>query len=167
MRTISATVRTREEAEAARRRLEALGIEGDRILFKEVGGSQGAESGIFVTVKVAPEQVEQATDILKGGVVRQPLPTSAGSEPSQAAPAGPERTTGASFQASESSPVIHRSNRLAPSEPSTQPLVRTESHTAPARAAATSARSPVRIVAITALLAGLGFALGAALGILF
>jgi hypothetical protein len=171
MRTISGTVRTREEAEAARRRLEALGIEGDRILFKEV---EGPDAGIFVTVKAAPEQVAAATRILKGGGAQARRPESEPPQPARPQPAQPVQPQAFErprIDPAPSPPPIPRGERAA--------VERTErvEHWAPGsephtRAAPPKDRQPAsvnmaRMAAFAALLAGLGFAAGAALGILF
>jgi hypothetical protein len=168
MRTISATVNSREEADAARRRLQALGIEDDRILFTEV--DEPAAGSIFVTVKAAPEQVAAATDILNGA--RQPNR----SEPARQAP-HPSAATSA--HAATPSPnrvrVNDRSSSAPEAQPAAQPVERVErSSSGPyreTRAAPAEGRQPssvrlARMAAIAALLAGLGFAVGAALGIL-
>ena len=78
MRTLASTFSTKEEAEAARRHLESIGIPRERIILKDVapaaGGpaasaSEGAGSTgrAFVSVKVTTDQVERASEILKGG----------------------------------------------------------------------------------------------------
>ena len=172
MRTISGTVRTREEAEAARRRLEALGIEEDRILFKEVGAP---DDGIFVTVKASPEQVEAATQILKGGGAQasppepvqparpqpaQPHPQGQAQaferpriDPAPSPPATPRRDTVA----------VERMERVEHWAPGSEP----HSRAAPPRDRQPASVNMARMAAIAALLAGLGFAAGAALGIVF
>ncbi|HEY0626166.1 MAG TPA: hypothetical protein VGD10_05475 [Allosphingosinicella sp.] len=62
MRTIAATFMTEEEAAAACRRLEEIGVAPDRI---QSGRLEGAGSeGIFVSAKVAPEQMKAAKAIL-------------------------------------------------------------------------------------------------------
>ncbi len=79
MRTIPATFDTKEEAETAIRRLEAIGVAPDRIVLKEVEETGGASqpdtprqangrpaSAFFLTAKVSPEQIGAATKILKG-----------------------------------------------------------------------------------------------------
>ena len=78
MRTLASTFSTREEAEAALRHLESIGITRERIVFKDVAqagegpaaaGNQGAGSSgrAFISVKVTTDQVERASEILKGG----------------------------------------------------------------------------------------------------
>ncbi len=54
MRTLASTFSTRDEAEAARRRLEAIGISGDRIILKEVeeAGQPGAPASRAVFLSV-------------------------------------------------------------------------------------------------------------------
>jgi hypothetical protein len=72
MRTLAATFDTKEEAEAACRRLEAIGIGRDRIILKDVaraaeGSPQpGPSAGVFISLKVTTEQVEPVNEILKG-----------------------------------------------------------------------------------------------------
>ena len=75
MRTLASTFSTREEAEAARRHLESIGITRERIILKDVAaegpaasGSEGADSTgqAFISVKVTTDQVERASEILKG-----------------------------------------------------------------------------------------------------
>ncbi|MDP8912334.1 MAG: hypothetical protein M3N39_02005, partial [Pseudomonadota bacterium] len=77
MRTLASTFSTREEAEAARRHLESIGIARERIILKDVApaaggaaasGSEGAGSTgrAFLSVKVTTDQVERASEILKG-----------------------------------------------------------------------------------------------------
>ena len=77
MRTLASTFSTREEAEAARRHLESIGISRERITLKTVAqpaggpataGSEGAGSAgrAFISVKVTTDQVERAGEILKG-----------------------------------------------------------------------------------------------------
>jgi hypothetical protein len=172
MRTISGTLNTRQEAEVARRRLEALGIEGERLLFKEVG-EPGTES-IFVTVKAAPEQVEAVTDILKGGGPEAPKHE-------------PEPERGGALRDSE--PIVARPSEVVARPPETggdrsampprvdppQPAARVErstngrdpqARTVPPKQVQPAPVRLARMAAIAALLAGLGFAVGAALGIL-
>ena len=61
MRTISATLDTREETEVAERRLAAIGVAPELITVREVAET----GGFFVSAKVMPEQVRDATLILK------------------------------------------------------------------------------------------------------
>lgn len=167
MRTISGTVGTREEAEAARRRLETLGIEGDRVLFKELD-EPGRAASIFVTVKVAPEQVSAATDILNDAAAgaREPRP-----QPERdTAPAAPRIDPAASPARAR---VSGRDSGAPRVEPAVEHVERVERRTATphpdAQAVRTRDRQPsaARIAAVGALLGGLGFAAGAALGIIF
>jgi predicted component of type VI protein secretion system len=73
MRTLATTFSNKIEAEAAVRRLEALGLSRERIMLKDVaqaGLSQeggGVPGGVFVSVKVTTEQVQPVSDILKAG----------------------------------------------------------------------------------------------------
>ena len=78
MRTIGSTFSTREEAERAGRHLQSLGVAAERIMLKDLAdsGDQGGGSGtlhadrpaegFFLTAKVEPDQVPDATKILKG-----------------------------------------------------------------------------------------------------
>ncbi len=73
MRTLASTFSTREEAEAARRRLESVGIASERITLKDVAravegpaAAAGSTGGAFISVKVTTDQVERASEILKG-----------------------------------------------------------------------------------------------------
>lgn len=69
MRTLASTFSTRDEAEAACRHLEAIGIGRERIILKDVGqAANGAASAgsAFISVKVTREQVAPASEILKG-----------------------------------------------------------------------------------------------------
>lgn len=65
MRTIAGTFATRGEAEAARRRLEAIGVAHDSIRLNEGEGGDGS-AGVVLTAKVPAEHVEKATGILAG-----------------------------------------------------------------------------------------------------
>ncbi len=95
MRTIPATFDTKEEAETAIRRLEAIGVAPDRILLREVeetggasepdvnqmAGRSGASRAFFLTAKVGPEQIDAATEILKRSTAENkasPLPLDTG-----------------------------------------------------------------------------------------
>ena len=77
MRTLASTFSTTEEAEAARRHLESIGIARDRIILKDVAPAAGGSAGsgpegagstdrAFISVKVTTDQVERASEILKG-----------------------------------------------------------------------------------------------------
>ena len=79
MRTLASTFSTMEEAEAARRNLESIGITRERIILKDVAqtaegapaassGSAGSAGRVFISVKVTTDQVERASEILKGGL---------------------------------------------------------------------------------------------------
>ncbi len=65
MRTLASTFSTRDEAEAATRRLEAIGIQRERIVMKDVAPAGAAAAGVFLSVKVTTEQVQPVSDILK------------------------------------------------------------------------------------------------------
>jgi hypothetical protein len=76
MRTLASTFSTTEEAEAARRHLESIGISRERIILKDVApaaeapgagsGGAGSTRQAFISVKVTTDQVERASEILKG-----------------------------------------------------------------------------------------------------
>lgn len=75
MRTIASTVASREEAETASRRLQALGIDSARIILRDLdeGDSQGSgRGGVLISAKVPSEHVAAATGILKGGSSERP-----------------------------------------------------------------------------------------------
>lgn len=87
MRTLAATFSTRNEAEAASRRLEAIGVSRDRIILKDVAAAGGAAGdGVFVSVKVTMEQVQPVSEILKSHAAAEglaaPVATSAGEQTS-------------------------------------------------------------------------------------
>ncbi len=99
MRTIPATFDTKEEAETAIRRLEAIGVAPHQILLREVEetggasepdviqmtGRSGASRAFFLTAKVGPEQIGAATEILKrsaAGNKASPLPLDPGAHSS-------------------------------------------------------------------------------------
>jgi hypothetical protein len=88
MRTLAATFSSRIEAEAACRRLEAIGIARDRIILKDVAAAAaaGPAGGVFLSVKVTTEQVQPAGEILKDreAVEERVVPSA------DIAPAGPE-----------------------------------------------------------------------------
>ncbi len=65
MRTLAATFSSTNEAEAARRRLEAIGISRERIILRDVPAAEGPAGGVFLSVKVTTEQVQPAGEILK------------------------------------------------------------------------------------------------------
>ena len=70
MRTLASTFSTRAEAEAAGRRLEAIGIGRERIVLKDLVGTDptvGASGGAFISVKVTTDQVQPVSEILKAG----------------------------------------------------------------------------------------------------
>jgi hypothetical protein len=72
MRTLASTFSTRDEAEAASRRLQSIGIPHQRIVLKDVAptgegpGGPGSKGGVFISVKVTTEQVPPVSEILKG-----------------------------------------------------------------------------------------------------
>lgn len=101
MRTITSTFGTREEAEAASRRLQGIGVAPEGILVRDLaepgGGGDGQASGIFVSAKVTPQQVSAANEILKRPRTEAAPPTPDRSGPTQgAALAGP--ATGEGFR---------------------------------------------------------------------
>jgi hypothetical protein len=87
MRTIAATFSTRDEAEAASRRLEAIGLSRERIILKDVAaageglGETDTGGGVFVSAKVTSEQVEAASEILKTRRMAEPAAVVAASPP--------------------------------------------------------------------------------------
>lgn len=86
MRTLATTFTNKNEAEAAIRRLEALGLSRERITVREVDQpGAGAPGGVFVSVKVTTEQVQPVSDILKSGsaadTVTAPPPIPSRDEP--------------------------------------------------------------------------------------
>jgi hypothetical protein len=72
MRTLASTFSTRNEADAACRRLEAIGIPRDRVVLKEVAtatgpsAGSGTNGGVFVSVKVTTDQAGPVGEILRG-----------------------------------------------------------------------------------------------------
>jgi hypothetical protein len=76
MRTITSTFNSRAEAELASRRLAKMGIPPDRIILREIsgdagaggaaGGQQAAVESAVLSAKVAPDQMQAATAIMKG-----------------------------------------------------------------------------------------------------
>ncbi len=111
MRTIPATFDTKDEADTAIRRLQAIGVTPDRIVLKEMEETGGASQpdvppqsngrparAFFVTAKVSPEQIGAATEILKGfrpDDTPPPLPLDAGGRSSApfTPPQSPEAAT--------------------------------------------------------------------------
>ena len=69
MRTIAATFQNRHEAEEESRRLQAIGVDADRIVLKDVEDPQGFSdvdgTSVFLSAKVGPEQIGAASEILK------------------------------------------------------------------------------------------------------
>ena len=63
MRTIASTFDNRDEAEAASRRLQEIGVAREQIVLKYVDDPNGGS--VFLSVKANPEQVGPATEILK------------------------------------------------------------------------------------------------------
>ena len=180
MRTLAATVSTKEEAEHISGRLRALGIASEHIAVRDVGQSDAAEDGaenILITVKVTPEQVSAATDILKGARSQGGAASSASHDlPVEAPPV--ERRQQAQVQPEETAPpprpasvrpvgtrpAISRSNEhVVERSGQVQDSARVQ---APAARGANS-KGLVRIAFIAILLAALGLAIGALLGTLF
>jgi hypothetical protein len=96
MRTIASTFETRDEAESATRRLQGIGVAPDQIMLKDLGGAgaRGEASGFFVSAKVTPEQVDDATKILKRFAPAEPAPLHFGMDSSPRVRAGgPEPST--------------------------------------------------------------------------
>ncbi|HEV2079299.1 MAG TPA: hypothetical protein VGR19_05310 [Allosphingosinicella sp.] len=150
MRTIASTVGTREEAELATRRLQAAGITPDRIQLKEVSEP---EAGVFISVKVLPEQVNAATEILKGGrrSVAEPVPRHDPEvERPRASPHPAQTTTPSAASTSvRSERPVESTARAAPQA---------------SGSAGNNGRSVGRLVFMALALAAFGFALGAILG---
>jgi len=84
MRTLASAFHSREEAEAAVRRLEGIGIARDRIVLKDVeppaNGAAASGGAFFVSVKVPTDQVRSVSEIL------EPAPGAAAPPPAAAAP---------------------------------------------------------------------------------
>jgi hypothetical protein len=66
MRTIASTLDTRQQAELASAKLKALGIGPEHIIVREIEDGDGAAGRIFISAKVAPDQVDAARRILNG-----------------------------------------------------------------------------------------------------
>lgn len=66
MRTIASTLDTRQQAELASAKLKALGIGPEHIIVREIEDGEGAAGRIFISAKVAPDQVDAARRILNG-----------------------------------------------------------------------------------------------------
>ena len=64
MRTIAGTFETRSDAEAAGRRLEAIGVAREAIKLREAAGP--GTGAAVLTAKVSSEQLKTATEILAG-----------------------------------------------------------------------------------------------------
>jgi len=101
MRTLASTFSTRDEAEAASRRLQSIGIPHQRIVLKDVAptgegaGAPGSKGGVFISVKVTTEQVPPVSDILKGRLKEDDVPAfqDLGGEPVLKDGPGRERMT--------------------------------------------------------------------------
>jgi hypothetical protein len=90
MRTLAATFSSTNEAEAACRRLEAIGIARDRIILKDVAAAAGPAGGVFLSVKVTTDQVRPAGEILKDREAAEERATpDAGIAPTVAEPVPP------------------------------------------------------------------------------
>ncbi len=148
MRTIASTVGTREEAELATHRLEAAGIPADRIQLKEVSEP---EAGVFISVKVTPEQLNAATEILKG------------SRTTAAEPAPRQNPEVESPKASPH-PAQATTTSAASTGVRTEHAVESHARGAPEIPEGKSGRSVGRLVFMALALAAFGFALGAILG---
>lgn len=115
MRTLTSTFSTRDEAEAASRRLAAIGIARERIILKDVAptaeasAGAGAAGGVFISVKVTTEQVQPASEILKGrpsaGIEAPPALRAGAEEASPPAPAPVEPELPAPPWQSEAAPA--------------------------------------------------------------
>lgn len=155
MRTIASTVGTREEAELATRRLQAIGIAPDRVQLKEVTDPQ---VGVFISVKVSPDQVNAATDILKGGsaaIRSEPEPALRDTAATEAPPRAP---------VSDPAPGPAPPVPTASSYPARASQVGDRGTPQASRSVATSGKPLGRIIFMALALAAFGFALGAILG---
>jgi hypothetical protein len=120
MRTIASTFSTQEEAETASRRLQSAGVPSDRITLKQIAGAVGPDSapagGVFLSAKVAPDQVAAATEIFKGGSDSVP-PTRAEEPPANAHPAPTETFGGPPPRAAARPAPAQRPAATAPPQP--------------------------------------------------
>ena len=154
MRTIASTVGTREEAEIATRRLHAIGVTADRIQMKEVAEPQ---AGVFISVKVSPDQVNEATEILKGGRTIRAEPDPA--PDTRRAAESPQRV-----RVSEPAPHPAPSVTAASATPVRTTHVSDRGTSQASGSAAASGMPLGRIIFMALALAAFGFALGAILG---
>ena len=94
MRTIGSTFSTREEAERASGDLQSLGVPRERILVKYLAqagpataeGKEGVADCFFLSAKVEPDQLPEATKILGRGKAAE----AAGDGPTEAAAPAPQ-----------------------------------------------------------------------------
>ena len=127
MRTIASTFKTREEAEAAARRLQAIGVAQERISVRDLaepGGGAGEPGGpgIFVSAKVTPEQVSAANEILKAPRAEERPPPAV---PERNGPARGSALAGAppdeEFRVEEAKPAAEPAGVSHPAAPKTAP----------------------------------------------
>lgn len=167
MRTLATTFTTRDEAESAIRRLEALGLSRERISVKDMAqAGAGGTGGVFVSVKVTTEQVQPVGEILKSAAPRESADLPPRAEPVAAPappivePAPPARGSATHFGAPEIPAVAVKAAAIPPSPP--------QSREAPLTGAAAEAARARR--ARTYILFGLAligaFMIGAWLGLL-
>ena len=94
MRTIGSTFSTRDEAERASGDLQSLGVPRERILVKYLAqagpataeGKEGVADCFFLSAKVEPDQLPEATKILGRGAKGE----AAGDGPAEAAAPAPQ-----------------------------------------------------------------------------
>jgi hypothetical protein len=121
MRTIAATFSTRDEAEAASRRLEAIGLSRERIILKDVAaageglGAADTGGGVFVSAKVTSEQVEAASEILKTRRMAEPAAVVAASPPPEMPVQSRPEPAPPAFGAARQTPIRRRPPRAGPS----------------------------------------------------
>lgn len=158
MRTLSSTFATAEEAEAARSRLYLIGVSPDNIMVRDLGEAGGAEQGIFLSAKVAPDQVSRANAILSAAKKGAPEP--------EAPPLQAEAPTRPAFISK--GPREQVTPPQAPrAAPAPAPVARAEQPDAPAAAAPAhrDARTPAsRLLVIFALIIVAGLLFGYLIG---
>jgi hypothetical protein len=96
MRTIASTFDNRDEAEAASRRLQEIGVAREQIVLKYVDDPNGGS--VFLSVKASPEQVGPATDILKRQ--REPAAPAASAAVMSTSPTAPDTASKSDFEPS-------------------------------------------------------------------
>lgn len=150
MRTISSTVGTMDEAQAVSRRLQEMGVGPDNISLRALGGTDAERpEGVFISAKVAPDQVRSATEIMDGSArTAAILPTPAPDTGSDDAPLRGTSEKAVWPPPVAPKPIIQRG-----------PPVREE--TAPASVRKTS---PMRLLVVFGLIIAAGIILGYLLG---